>query len=78
MKIEVKIKEKKSKMWSLPITIDEFIKNPDLIEFEWEDGSTLPFNDFLFCGSDYCYGIFINETNIKKIKMVELVEKDVE
>lgn len=66
MKIEAKIiskenyKENDGIGWSLPVLIDEFIKNPNEIEFEWEDGSTLPYDDFIFYGGDYYYGIFIN------------------
>ena len=56
MKIEVKIiskdnyKENDGIGWSLPVSIDEFITNPNDIEFEWEDGSTLPYDDFIFFG----------------------------
>ena len=66
MKIEVKIiskenyKENDGIGWSLPVSIDEFITNPNEIEFEWEDGSTLPYDDFIFFGGDYYYSIFIN------------------
>lgn len=51
--------------WSLPILIDEFITNPNNIEFEWENGLTLPYNDFLFFGDEYYYGIFIDDKLIK-------------
>ena len=69
MKIEVKIISKeKDSIWSLPVPIDEFITGPNEIEFEWEDGSTLPYNDFLFFGGEYYYGIFINGKNVNKLK----------
>ena len=74
MKIEVKIilkdhyKENKEIGWSLPVGIDEFILNPSYIEFEWEDGSTLPYNDFIFFGSEYYYRIFINGKNANELE----------
>ena len=74
MKIEVKIilkddyKENKDIGWSLPVEIDEFILNPHDVEFEWEDGSTLPYNDFIFFGSEYYYRVFINGKNVNEIK----------
>lgn len=68
MKIEVKIMNKmEDSVWSLPVSIDEFIINPNEIEFEWEDGSTLPYDDFLFYGGEYYYGIFINGKNINEV-----------
>ena len=65
MKIEVKIIPKENYNeenlgWSQGVLIDEFILNPNDIEFEFEDGSTLPYNDFIFFGNEYYYGIFIN------------------
>ena len=69
MKIEVKIMSKEEdSVWSLPVAIDEFITDPNEIEFEWEDGSTLPYNDFLFFGGEYYYGIFINGKNVNELK----------
>lgn len=73
MKIEVKIMPKEdfnedNLGWSKPIEIDEFIINPYEIEFEWEDGSTLPYNDFIFFGNEYYYGIFINDKNVNELK----------
>lgn len=68
MKIEVKIMSKDDEIWSLPVEIDEFITNPSEVQFEWENGNILPFNDFIFFGEDYYYGVFINGTNITKIK----------
>lgn len=69
MKIEVKIISKeKDSIWSLPVAIDEFITDPNEIEFEWEDGSALPYNDFLFFGGEYYYGIFINGKNVNELK----------
>lgn len=69
MKIEVKIISKeKDSIWSLPVLIDEFITGPNEIEFEWEDGSILPYNDFLFFGGKYYYGIFINGKNVNELK----------
>lgn len=65
MKITVKIMNKEDGLgWSLPVEIDEFILNPNDIEFNWEDGSSLPYNDFIFFGGDYYYRIFINDKNI--------------
>lgn len=60
MKIEVKIYDKEIKEYSKPIEIEEFILHPNEIEFEWENGNTLPYNDFIFYGADYCYSIFVN------------------
>lgn len=65
MKIEIKIipKENYSEEnlgWSKGVAIDDFILNPNDIEFEFEDGSTLPYNDFIFFGNEYYYRIFIN------------------
>ena len=65
MKIEVKIMNKEDCIWSLPVAIHEFIVKPNEIEFEWEDGSTLPYNDFIFFGSEYYYAIFINGEQVK-------------
>lgn len=73
MKIEVKILAKEDYNednlgWSEPVEIDDFILYPYDIEFRWEDGSTLPYNDFIFYGNEYYYGIFINGTNINELK----------
>lgn len=69
MKIEVKIMSKEEdSVWSLPVAIDDFITDPNYIEFEWEDGSTLPYNDFIFFGREYYYGIFINGKNINELE----------
>lgn len=75
MKIEVKIMPKEdfdgdNLGWSLPVEIDEFILNPNYIEFEWEDGSRLSYNDFIFFGDEYYYGIFINGRNINDLEGV--------
>lgn len=63
MKIEVKIMEKDSQIWSYPVPIEDFIENND-IEFKFPDDelgyTTLPFKDFLFFGSDYYYELFID------------------
>lgn len=66
MKIEVKIMPKEEYNeenlgWSEPVPIEEFILNPSYVEFEWEDGSTLPYKDFIFFGEEYYYKIFIND-----------------
>lgn len=66
MKIQVKIKPKEEYNeenldWLKPVDIDRFILDPYEIEFEWEDGSTLPYKDFLFFGNEYYYNIFIND-----------------
>lgn len=73
MKIEVKILPKEdfnedNLSWSEPIEIDEFILNPYDIEFRWEDGSQLPYKDFIFFGNEYYYGIFINGKNVNEYK----------
>lgn len=73
MKIEVKIMPKEdfnedNLGWSEPVEIDEFILNPHDIEFKWEEGSTLPYNDFIFYGNEYYYGIFINGKNVNELK----------
>lgn len=69
MKIEVKIMSKEEdSVWSLPVVIDDFITDPNYIEFEWEDGSTLSYNDFIFFGREYYYGIFINGKNINELE----------
>ena len=60
MKIEVKIRDKEEHIWSLPVPIEEFITDPFNIQFEWEDGSQLPYKDFIFFGADYEYCLFIN------------------
>jgi hypothetical protein len=66
MKIQVKIKpreeyNKENLDWSKPVDIYRFILDPYEVEFEWEDGSTLPYKDFLFFGNEYYYKIFIND-----------------
>ena len=71
MKIEVKIMPKEEFNeeglgWSEGVEIDEFILNPSDIEFRWGDGSTLPYNDFIFFGNEYYYGIFIDGINQNK------------
>jgi len=71
MKIEVKIMNKEIGNWSLPVSIDDFIVDSDDIEFEWEDGSTLPYKDFLFYGGDYYYSIFINGKSINELEVKE-------
>ena len=65
MKIEVGIKPKEefneeNLDWSLPVEIDEFILNPEDVEFRWEDGSSLPYNDFRFYGAEYYYRIYVD------------------
>lgn len=75
MKIEVKIMPREdfngdNLGWSLPVEIDEFILNPNYIEFKWEDGSILPYNDFIFFGDEYYYGIFVNGRNINDLEGV--------
>lgn len=65
MKIEVKIASKEDyneeldSGWSLPVPINDFILKPNEIEFKWENGDTLPYDDFIFFG-DYYYRIYIN------------------
>lgn len=71
MKIEVKIMpreefDENGIGWSHGVEIDEFILHPSDIEFEWDDGSTLPYNDFVFFGEDYYYGIFVDGVNINE------------
>ena len=66
MTIQVKIIEKEKYNeeldigWSLPVDIEEFILHPNEIEFEWENGDSLPYNDFIFFGEEYYYRIYIN------------------
>ena len=65
MKIEVKIIQKENYNeenlgWSKAVPIDDFILNPNDIEFKFEDDLTLPYNDFIFFGNEYYYEIFIN------------------
>ena len=66
MKIEVKIIPKENYNeenlgWSDGVEIDNFILNPQDVEFSWNDGEfTLPYNDFIFFGNEYYYGIYIN------------------
>ena len=55
---------KEEKVWSLPVKIDEFILAPYDVEFEWEDGSTLPYKDFIFFGGDYYYRIIADGKEI--------------
>lgn len=68
--IEVKILPKEefnedNLSWSKGIPIDDFIINPNDIEFEWEEeGLTLPYNDFIFFGNEYYYGIFLDGKEI--------------
>lgn len=65
MKITVKIMNKEDGLgWSKPIDIEDFIVYPYDIEFEWADGSVLPYKDFIFYRGDYYYRIFINDKNI--------------
>lgn len=72
MKIEVRIidkidyDEKNSDGWSLPIEIDDFILHPNEVEFEWKNGDTLPYNDFIFYGADYYYRIYINGRPVRE------------
>ena len=65
MKIEVKIMDKEDCINSLPVPIQDFIVRPEEIEFEWEDGTTLPYKDFIFFGSEYYYSIFVNDEKIE-------------
>ncbi len=65
MKIEVKIMNKEDCVYSLPVPIEDFIVRPNEIEFEWEDGETLPYNDFIFFGEYYYYSIFINGEKVE-------------
>lgn len=79
MKIEVKIMPKEdfnedNLGWSKPVEVDEFVLNPHNVEFEWEDGSTLPYNDFIFFGNEYYYGIFINGKNVNELKDSDISE----
>lgn len=76
MKIEVKIMEKDSQIWSYPVPIEEFINNPYDIEFMFPDDelgyTTLPYKDFLFFGSEYYYEIFIDgKTSDEFMKYIE-------
>ena len=90
MNIEVRIidkidyDEKNSDGWSLPIEIDDFILHPNEVEFEWKNGDTLPYNDFIFYGADYYYRIYINgrpvgewEQYFKGIDVMEEIDDEV-
>lgn len=47
------IVEKRTRSKSKMVPIEEVIFNQTEIEFEFEDGGTLPYNDFLFFQEDY-------------------------
>ena len=47
------IVEKRTRSKSKIVPIEEVIFNQSEIEFEFEDGGTLPYNDFLFFQEDY-------------------------
>lgn len=72
MNIQVKIIEKEKYNeeldigWSLPVDIDDFILHPNEIEFEWENGDTLPYNDFIFFGEEYYYRIYIDNIPVSR------------
>lgn len=51
--VTIRLKDKETKKQSNEIQIDEVIYNQNEIEFEFEDGTTLPYKDFLFYQSDY-------------------------
>lgn len=73
MKIEIKIKPKEEYNednlgWSKPVPFEDFVTDPLGIAFEWEDGITLPYNDFVFFASEYYYGLFINDMIESKFK----------
>ena len=88
MKIEVKIIPKENYNeenlgWSKGVDINEFIINPSDVQFEWENGDTLPYNDFVFFGNEYCYRIYINgrpekewEKWFQAIKFIEEIGDD--
>ena len=47
------IVEKRTRSKSKMVSIEDVIFYQNSIEFEFEDGSTLPYNDFLFFQEDY-------------------------
>lgn len=72
MKIEIKIMPKEEFNedgvdWSEGVSIRDFISDPRNIEFSWEDGSTLPYNDFIYFEDEYYLGIFINGKNVDEV-----------
>ena len=69
MKIEVKIYDKETKTYSNSVDIEEFIIRPNEIQFEWENGNTLPYKDFMFYAEDFCYSIFVNGEKDNKDKV---------
>lgn len=47
------IVEKRTRSKSKMVPLEDVIFNQTKIEFEFEDGGTLPYNDFLFFQEDY-------------------------
>lgn len=47
------IKDKRTNNKSKPISIEDVIFNQHDVEFEFDNGDTLPYNDFLFYQEDY-------------------------
>ena len=51
--VVVYIKDKRTNDVSKPIPIPDIIFNQHDVEFEFDDGGTLPYSDFLFYQEDY-------------------------
>lgn len=63
MKVYIIIKDAKTGQKSKPVIIDEIIFSQDEVEFEFNDGTTLPYNDFLFFQEEYQVIIKVKEVN---------------
>ena len=53
MQVYLKIKDKETGMVSEPVPIEDVIFEREEVEFEFEDETSLPYNDFLFFRDDY-------------------------
>ena len=63
MKVYIIIKDAKTGQKSKPVIIDEIIFSQDEVEFEFNDGTTIPYNDFLFFQEEYQVIIKVKEVN---------------
>ena len=53
MKVYIKIREKETGMTSERVDIEDIIYNREDVEFDFDDETSLPYNDFLFYRNDY-------------------------
>ena len=53
MKVYIKIREKETGMTSERVDIEDIIYNCEDVEFDFDDETSLPYNDFLFYRNDY-------------------------